>query len=212
MVVVRSWHSAAVTAVLPSFAATVAAFMTWTPAPAAAAATAAPARPASAAAVAGAAVAAGAAATGAATSQPATLLPHQQHAVPAATGTLGPQSVLQAGASSAAAGSPERRAAPGPVGVFYNHPNQGCYVPSLPQLLVLAFRPCMGQLGAEQRAMVGQVLQFVARQQDISSTGGGQLQPTLPQGLGEFVLVMQCHSNGCWRRRWLPAVEADALF
>jgi hypothetical protein len=75
----------------------------------------------------------------------------------------------------------------GSVGVFYNHPNQGCYIPALPQLLVLAFRPSAGCLGVQHKALVSQLVQLVARQQG-GQAGSDRQQSAATQGLGEYEL------------------------
>lgn len=67
------------------------------------------------------------------------------------------------GSKSAAAKSAAPLVSYGAVGVFINHPSQQGYLPGLPQLLVLALRPGMGQLGLVQQRLVQQHLMAVQR-------------------------------------------------
>lgn len=146
IVVVRSWHSAAITSVFPSFAAAVAAFMSWHQLPAAAV--------------------------------PSCHTPYQQYTQHT------PQQQHEAMAALTAA--PVAAAAEGAIGVFVNHPNQGCYIPSLPQLTVLAFQPRLKGLRPQQKVVAAQLLlQAAAGWQGGVQVAGSQqyLQPQ-QQGLG----------------------------
>lgn len=167
IVVVRSWHSAAITAVFPSFAAAVAAFMTWPQVPAAAAA-----------------AAAGPAAAAMAVPSCHTLYQHVQRGQQQQATTTVPAPALAAVGTAGAV-----HTAVGAVGVFHNHPNQGCYIPSMPQLTVLAFRPGLGAIGSQHKALVGQVLlQAAGGQQGGALVPGGQQHlPTQHQGLSKSV-------------------------
>lgn len=171
MVVVRSWHSAAITAVFPTFADAVAAFMTW---PLASAAAAAPA-------------------TAAADVQMAGWGGATRYFPP----TLQPAAATSRGIS----GSSDRRgtwnaveSAEGVFGVFQNHPNQGCYIPSLPQLTVLAFKPHLGRLGPQQKLLVTQLLQGAAGRRDGYVAGSQQHLHPHHQGLGAY----PCHTVDCY--------------
>lgn len=161
MVVVRSWHSAAITAVFPSFAAAVAAFMSWHQLPAAAV--------------------------------PSCHAPSQQH-----PGCW----QQQQGAMAALTAAPVAAAAEGAIGVFVNHPNQGCYIPSLLQLTVLAFQPCLKGLWPQQMVVAAQLLlQAAAGWQGGVQVAGSQqyLQPQ-QQGLGGcccLVHAVSVHSCFC---------------
>lgn len=112
--------------------------------------------------------------------------------------------------SATSSSSSERlgSAAGGAVGVFYNHPNQGCFVPSMPALMVLALRPTMGALGPQQRLLVAQLLQMAGSRQAVSSAGGQlNMQPQLQQqGLGESAvdsaITVMC----------TPVCRSDAYF
>jgi hypothetical protein len=214
MVVVRSWHSAALTALFPSFAAAVAAFMTWHGTPhgtqhATAGLCASPATlsgfvgpaaveerpelasmmgaslarldPACTALRFAAAVAAGPGQLHGAPVQ-ATIA---SHTAAAGMGSFASSSSSAAAAQAAAAGSSSSAAAGGRVGVFHNHPNQGCFIPSMPQLLVLAFQPSMRGLGVVQRQMVAQVLLIAAAGEAGHVAGSRQHLALQDQGPGK---------------------------
>lgn len=187
MVVMRSWHSAAVTATFPSFAAAVSSFMAWSQLPAVPAAAAAAG---SAAAMQGAGLEAAAAAAAAV---PTFDWQHLGWCNPSQWPT---QPLPAAGASSTASSNTysmqgsSREAAGGAVGVFYNHPNQGCYVPSLPHLMVLALRPSMQGLGLQQRLLLAQMLQLAGSRQLVA--GSQQHLLAQQQGLGEWLVLCRC--------------------
>jgi hypothetical protein len=170
MVVVRSWHSAAITAVFPTFADAVAAFMTW-PLASAAAATAA----------AGGADGQMAGWGGATRCYPP--------AMQAAATTSPDNSNSNSGDRSWGAGSTVETAEAA-FGVFQNHPNQGCYIPSLPQLTVLAFKPRLGRLGPQQKQLVTQLLQGAAGRQDGQVPGSQQHLQGQHQSLGKLHCVL----------------------
>lgn len=201
MVVVRSWHSAALTAVFPSFAAAVAAFMSWHGAhPTNASTSTSPA-----------------AASGSALELPPGFVPlagvpcAERHAPVSAAlrqhgaGTVaaaavvqpGPQmgprmygAAKQAGTTAQAAAGGSSAAVCSCVGVFNNHPNQGCFIPLLPkQLLVLALRPSMRGLGAEQRQLVTRVLLMAAAGEAGQVAGSRQHLAPQAQGTGELLSV-----------------------
>jgi len=189
MVVMRSWHSAAVTATFPSFAAAVASFMVWPQLP--------PVTPAAAAAAAGNAAAMQAPGyTGLEAAATAAAVPtfDWQHLGWCNPSQWPTQPLPAAGVSSTASSSTysikgsSREAAGGAVGVFYNHPNQGCYVPSLPHLMVLAVRPAMQGLGLQQRLLLAQMLQLDGSRQQVA----GSHLPAQQQGLGESVVLCHC--------------------
>lgn len=146
MVLVRSWHSAAITAVFPSFAAAVAAFMTRHQLP-----------------------------TAAVSCCHTHYQQHPQHT---------PQQ--QQGAMAALTAAPVAAAAEGAIGVFVNHPNQGCYIPSLPQLTVLAFQPCLKGLRPQQKVVAAQLLlqAAVGWQGGVQVAGSQQYLQPQQQGLG----------------------------
>jgi len=79
----------------------------------------------------------------------------------------------------AAAGAAE---SVGDVGVFWNHPGQGGYLPNMPQLLVLSLKPSMGRLGKAQRQLVAQ--QLVAVQQQVLLELAGSAGAALAAGAG----------------------------
>jgi hypothetical protein len=86
----------------------------------------------------------------------------------------------------------------GAVGVFYNHPSQCGFIPSLPPLLVLSLRPSMGRLGLLQQQLVQQQLAQVVQQQG-AGVGGGHVALNLQQhavvlhGPGENVVAAHHH-------------------
>jgi hypothetical protein len=200
MVVVRSWHSAALTAAFPSFAAAVAAFMTWhsTQPINTTATSASPAGPLT---------------SGLAPELPPGFVPlfgpQMARLAPASsalrqhgTGTVSPAAPVAAGlgpqlhgatryagvaARAAAACISSSAATCSSVGVFHNHPNQGCFIPLLPkQLLVLALQPSMRGLGAEQRQLVTRVLLMVAAGESGQVPGSRQHLAVQDQGAGEW--------------------------
>lgn len=64
----------------------------------------------------------------------------------------------------------------GALGVWFNHPSQCGYCPSLPPLLLLAPRPCMGRLGLlQQQAAAQQLLAVQQQQQQAVGVGDGGL-------------------------------------
>jgi hypothetical protein len=81
--------------------------------------------------------------------------------------------------------------------VFVNHPNQGCFLPSLPQLMVLCFRPCSGALGISQRALAAQLLQLAAGGQQVHVPGSRMHLAAEQQGMGEHMLLAQLQVAGC---------------
>jgi hypothetical protein len=174
MVVVRSWHSAAVTAVFPTFADAVAAFMTWPLAPAAAPAAAAAAPTAASAAdgqMAG---------WGGATR-------YHAPAMPSAAAMLISNSNTSSGSSGNGWGARDSvKVAAAGFGVFQNHPNQGCYISSLPQLTVLVFKPRLGRLGPQQKLSVMQLLQGAAGWRDVQLPGSQQHLQGRHQSMGKL--------------------------
>ncbi|WIA35104.1 hypothetical protein OEZ86_003590 [Tetradesmus obliquus] len=61
----------------------------------------------------------------------------------------------------------------GALGVWFNHPSQCGYCPSLLPLLLLAPRPCMGRLGLLQQQAAAQQLLAVQQQQAVGVGDGG---------------------------------------
>jgi hypothetical protein len=92
----------------------------------------------------------------------------------------------------------------GAVGVFYNHPSQCGFIPSLPPLLVLALRPSMGRLGLLQQQLVQQQLAQVVQQQVAGAGGGHSL-------VNQHQLVLHGPGKGAVRCFSISIVAACAV-